>query len=210
MMTAYRVLNGSRNLKVDHIFGKLRPKLGRETHQISCRKIEAKPASNNNTNSTCNLASLLLSKSNLLRATCSIAAFNSTMAISNSIKRKRKRPSRLYELCLFVTFLLGLQIWMFPVDVDLSTSTSTITATVTVEETETETNTNLEGCQRRCHPDWAHRNILLVEWNPRRGSGLQDRLTIISNLALVAGHLCAVVYFPPPYKMVSADAVCHN
>ena len=63
-----------------------------------------------------------------------------------------------------------------------------------------------EGCQRRCHPDWAHRNIILYDY-PTRGAGLKDRLTIISSLALLAGHLCAIVYFPPPYKMVSFSKI---
>ena len=63
-----------------------------------------------------------------------------------------------------------------------------------------------EGCQRRCHPDWAHRNIILYDY-PATGAGLKDRLTIISSLALLAGHLCAIVYFPPPYKMVSFSKI---
>ena len=57
-----------------------------------------------------------------------------------------------------------------------------------------------EGCQRRCHPDWAHRNIIIYD-NSQRGAGLKDRLAILSFLALLAGHLCAVVYLPPPYNL---------
>ena len=58
-----------------------------------------------------------------------------------------------------------------------------------------------EGCQRRCHPDWAHRNIIIFKF--RQGDGISDRLFVIENLAYLAGHLCAILYFPPPYKMVS-------
>ena len=62
-----------------------------------------------------------------------------------------------------------------------------------------------EGCQRRCHPDWAHRNIIIFKF--RQGDGISDRLYVIENLAFLAGHLCAILYFPPPYKMVSLSKI---
>lgn len=62
-----------------------------------------------------------------------------------------------------------------------------------------------EGCQRRCHPDWAHRNIIIFKF--RQADGISDRLFVIENLAYLAGHLCAILYFPPPYKMVSLSSI---
>lgn len=63
------------------------------------------------------------------------------------------------------------------------------------------TNQSKDGCWRACHPDWTHKNVLLLNHYGRNGLG--DRMFIINHMATLAGYLCAVVYIPPPYTMVS-------
>lgn len=62
-------------------------------------------------------------------------------------------------------------------------------------------NQSKDGCWRACHPDWTHKNVLILNHYGR--AGLSDRMSIINIMAKLAGYLCAVVYMPPPYTMVS-------
>ena len=60
---------------------------------------------------------------------------------------------------------------------------------------------NKEECRRKCHPQDKHYNIIILDHY--EAAGLGDRLYVFRRLALLAGYLCARLYVPPPYTMVS-------
>lgn len=59
-------------------------------------------------------------------------------------------------------------------------------------------------CKAACPEHLKHNNIIILDKKYFRGkAGLNDRMNILKRIGSIAANLCATVYTPPPYQVVS-------
>jgi hypothetical protein len=123
-------------------------------------------------------------------------------------RHKKTQTTRLYGLFVLVSTFLGicniswtrLLLTSSPPPKDITVTWDHVQMDLPSAETE-QTKPKPEQCRQECPPHLKHKNIILLDHY--EAAGLGNRHSLFSQMANLAGYLCATVYAPPPHTMVS-------